>query len=42
MLGNNPRLTGRRNTTSENFWLGGAIAGMIIANLVFFWTQFLH
>jgi Mn2+/Fe2+ NRAMP family transporter len=42
MLGNNPRLTGRRNTTSENFWLGGAIAGMIVANLVFFWTQFLH
>jgi Mn2+/Fe2+ NRAMP family transporter len=42
MLGNNPRLTGRRNTTSENFWLGGAVAAMIIANLVFFWTQFLH
>lgn len=42
MLGNNPRLTGRRNTTSENFWLGGAIAGMIVANLVFFWTQFLR
>jgi Mn2+/Fe2+ NRAMP family transporter len=42
LLGNNPRLTGRRNTTSENFWLGGAIAGMIVANLVFFWTQFVH
>jgi Mn2+/Fe2+ NRAMP family transporter len=42
LLGSNPRLTGRRNTTSENFWLGGAIAGMIVANLVFFWTQFVH
>ncbi len=42
MLGNDPRLTGRRNTTSENFWLGGAVAAMIVANLVFFWTQFLH
>ena len=42
MLGNNPRLTGRRNTASENFWLGGAIACMIVANLVFFWTQFFH
>lgn len=42
LLGNNPRLTGRRNTTSENFWLGGAIAGMVVANLVFFWTQFVH
>jgi Mn2+/Fe2+ NRAMP family transporter len=42
MLGNNPRLTGRRNTTFENFWLGSAVAGMVVANLVFFWTQFVH
>lgn len=40
MLGNNPRLTGRRNTVFENLWLGGAVAGMIVANLVFIWTQF--
>ena len=40
LLGNNLRVSGRRNTASENFWLGGAIAGMIVANLVFFWTQF--
>ena len=42
MLGNNPRLTGRRNTTFENLWLGGAVAAMVVANLVFFWTEFLH
>ena len=40
LLGNNPRLSGRRNTTSENVWLGGAVAGMIVANIVFFWTAF--
>ena len=38
LLGNNARLGGRRNTTSENVWLGGAVAGMIVANLVFFWA----
>jgi Mn2+/Fe2+ NRAMP family transporter len=42
MLGNNPRLTGRRNTAFENFWLGGAVAAMVVANLVFFWTQIFH
>jgi len=40
LLGNNPRLTGRRNTMFENLWLGGAVAGMIVANLVLVWTQF--
>jgi len=38
LLGNNPRLAGRPNTTSENIWLGGAVAGMVVANIVFFWT----
>ncbi len=38
LLGNNARLGGRKNTMSENIWLGGAVAGMIVANLVFFWT----
>ena len=38
LLGNNARLAGRRNTTSENIWLGGAVAGMVVANVVFFWT----
>jgi len=37
LLGNNARIAGRRNTRSENLWLGGAVAGMIVANLVFFW-----
>jgi Mn2+/Fe2+ NRAMP family transporter len=40
LLGNNARLAGRKNTTSENVWLGGAVAGMIVANVVFFWTAF--
>lgn len=40
LLGNNERLAGRKNTTSENLWLGGAVGGMIIANLIFFWTAF--
>ncbi len=40
LLGNNPRLSGRRNTTSENVWLGGAVAGMVVANIVFFWSAF--
>jgi len=38
LLGNNARLSGRCNTTSENVWLGGAVAGMIVANIVFFWA----
>jgi len=38
LLGNNPRLAGRPNTRSENIWLGGAVAGMVVANIVFFWT----
>ena len=32
------RIAGRRNTPSENLWLGGAVGGMIVANLIFFWT----
>jgi Mn2+/Fe2+ NRAMP family transporter len=39
LLGNNERIAGRRNTSSENLWLGGAVGGMIVANLVFFWTS---
>jgi len=38
LLGNNARLAGRKNTVSENLWLGGAVGGMIVANVVFFWT----
>jgi len=39
LLGNNARLCGRKNTLSENIWLGGAVAGMVVANLVFLWTM---
>ncbi len=39
LLGNNARLAGRKNTPSENLWLGGAVGGMIVANLIFFWTS---
>ncbi len=38
LLGNNARLAGRKNTPSENLWLGGAVGGMIVANAIFFWT----
>jgi Mn2+/Fe2+ NRAMP family transporter len=38
LLGNNERVAGRKNTQSENLWLGGAVGGMILANLIFFWT----
>jgi len=40
LLGNNARLSGRKNTRSENIWLGGAVAGMIVANIVSFWAAF--
>ncbi len=42
LLGNNARLTGRRNTGFENFWLGGAVGGMIAANAVLVWLKWLH
>ena len=33
-----PDWQGGKNTNSENLWLGGAVAGMIVANAVLFWT----
>lgn len=42
LLGNNAGLSGRKNTGFENVWLGGAVIGMIVANIIFFWTQFRH
>ena len=40
LLGNNGSIAGRKNTASENLWLGGAVGAMILANLVFIWTSY--
>ncbi len=37
-LSNNPSVVRERNTRGQNFWLGGAIGGMIAANAVFLYT----
>lgn len=37
-LANNRRIVQSANTTWQNFWLGGAIGGMIAANGIFFWS----
>jgi Mn2+/Fe2+ NRAMP family transporter len=42
LLGNNVRLMGRKNSNFENFWLGGAVGGMIAANALFVWMLFLQ
>jgi Mn2+/Fe2+ NRAMP family transporter len=42
MLGNNRQVSGRKNTLLENLWLGGAVSGMVVAELIFVWFQFLH
>jgi len=42
LLGNSPVVSGRRNSGMENFWLGGAVTSMMIANLFFVWMQLSH
>jgi Mn2+/Fe2+ NRAMP family transporter len=37
LLSNNIRVMRTPNTHFENFWLGCAATGMLIANLMFFW-----
>lgn len=37
-LANNRKIVERPNTRWQNFWLGGAIGGMIAANCVFLWS----
>lgn len=37
-LANNKRIVQRANTVWQNFWLGGAIGGMVAANGIFIWT----
>lgn len=39
-LANDRRVMQTTNTMWENFWLGGAVGGMIAANIVFFWLEF--
>jgi Mn2+/Fe2+ NRAMP family transporter len=38
-ISNDRRIMRRTNTRWENFWLGGAVGGMLAANLVFFVAQ---
>jgi len=35
-ISNDRRIMQRTNTRSENFWLGGAVGGMVLANMIFF------
>lgn len=37
-LANNKKIVQQANTRWQNFWLGGAIGGMISANCVFLWS----
>jgi Mn2+/Fe2+ NRAMP family transporter len=37
LLSNNSRIMRTTNTRFENFWLGCAVSGMLISNLLFFW-----
>lgn len=37
-LSNDRRIMHTVNTKWDNFWLGGAVGGMIVANLVFLWS----
>jgi Mn2+/Fe2+ NRAMP family transporter len=38
-LSNDRRVLKRTNSRWENFWLGGAVGGMLAANIVFFWSE---
>lgn len=38
-IANDRRIMQTPNTTWENFWLGGAVGGMFVANLIFFWAE---
>lgn len=41
-IANDRRLMHNTNTVWDNFWLGGAVGGMITANAIFFWLEFIH
>jgi Mn2+/Fe2+ NRAMP family transporter len=39
LIANDRRIMRTTNTRSQNFWLGGAVGGMLAANLVFFVSE---
>jgi Mn2+/Fe2+ NRAMP family transporter len=39
LIANNPQVMRTVNSRSENWWLGFAVMGMFISNLLFFWTE---
>jgi Mn2+/Fe2+ NRAMP family transporter len=41
-LSNDRRVLRTVNTRWENFWLGSAVGGMLVTNLIFFWTEIFH
>lgn len=38
-ISNDRRIMRTTNTRWQNFWLGGAVGGMLVANAIFFWTE---
>jgi len=38
-IANDRRIMRTANSKWENFWLGGAVGGMLVANLIFLWTE---
>ncbi|HWR34747.1 MAG TPA: divalent metal cation transporter [Clostridia bacterium] len=38
-ISNDRRIMRTTNTRWQNFWLGGAVGGMVIANAIFFWIE---
>lgn len=42
VISNNERLMRTPNSTAQNFWLGCAAGGMVMSNLLFFWSLIFH
>lgn len=38
-ISNDRRIMHTTNTRWQNFWLGGAVGGMLVANAIFFWSE---
>jgi Mn2+/Fe2+ NRAMP family transporter len=38
-IANDRRIMRTANTKWENFWIGGAVGGMLVANLIFMWSE---